>query len=92
MAITSFNHKGLVELFNTGRSAKINRRHHEVIIMILDHLDAIVSLSDCRGVRGFHALKGNRRGSYAMTVSRNYRVTFKWSQPNVTDAGFEDYH
>jgi len=73
-------------------TAKIAKRHHRIIIMILDLLDNIQSISDCGGVRDFHELKGNRAGTYAMRVSRNYRITFRWDGQDVYDVDFENYH
>jgi proteic killer suppression protein len=92
MAIRRWKHKGLRELFATGKTAKITKRHHRIIIMILDLLDNIQSISDCVGVRGFHELKGTRAGTYAMRVSRNYRITFRWDGQDVYDVDFENYH
>lgn len=60
--------------------------------MILDHLEAIHDLDDCSGVKGFHPLKGERKGTYAMKVTGNYRITFKWDGQNVYDIDLEDYH
>ena len=42
---------------------------------------------------GFHALKGDRAGTYAMTVTRNYRLTFaKIDDQTIADLDLEDYH
>ena len=42
---------------------------------------------------GFHALTGNRKGSFAMTVTRNWRLTFvKVDDRTITDLDLEDYH
>lgn len=42
---------------------------------------------------GFHALKGDRAGTYAMTVTRNHRLTFaKIDGQAITDLDLEDYH
>ena len=41
---------------------------------------------------GFHALKGDRSGQYAITITRNWRVTFRWQGEDAIDVGFEDYH
>lgn len=42
---------------------------------------------------GFHALKGDRAGRFAMTVTRNYRLTFDVTKANaVADLDLEDYH
>jgi proteic killer suppression protein len=41
---------------------------------------------------GFHALTGNMRGRYAVSVSRNWRITFAWSGTDAIDVDLEDYH
>jgi toxin HigB-1 len=42
---------------------------------------------------GFHPLKGDRAGSFAMTVIRNYRLTFtKVDDQTISDLNLEDYH
>jgi proteic killer suppression protein len=42
---------------------------------------------------GFHALSGDRDGGYAMTVTRNWRLTFKLvDELTIADLDLEDYH
>ena len=41
---------------------------------------------------GFHPLKGDMRGRYAITVSRNWRVTFGWYDGDAVDIDLEDHH
>jgi proteic killer suppression protein len=41
---------------------------------------------------GLHPLKGKRRGEWSITVTRNWRVTFKFDGTNVIDVNLEDYH
>lgn len=90
--IIGFRHKGLKEVFDTGRTAKIKKRHHEKICLILDFLNAVGDVSDCWGQFAFHPLKGDRKGDYAMSVSKNYRISFKWNGKDVYDVCYEDYH
>lgn len=92
MPIVGFRHKGLRELFETARTAKVGKPLHEAALLILDRLNAIASPQDCRGVRGFHALKGERKGTYAMRVTGNWRVTFRWEAGGAADIDLEDYH
>ena len=40
----------------------------------------------------FHALKGDRKGEYAVSVSGNWRTTFGFADVNAIDVNFEDYH
>lgn len=92
MAIASFRHKGLQELFVSGRTSRIGTSYHKPSILILDHLDAVADLADLRNVRKFHALKGREAGRYSMWVSGNYRITFGWRDGRVIEVDFEDYH
>ena len=39
-----------------------------------------------------HALTGDRKGTWAVKVSGNWRVTFRFDNENVTDVDYEDYH
>ena len=41
---------------------------------------------------GLHELKGDRTGYYAIKVSGNYRLTFRFENGGVYDLDYEDYH
>jgi proteic killer suppression protein len=41
---------------------------------------------------GFHALTGDRAGTFAILVSRNWRLTLTWRGTDATDVDLEDYH
>jgi len=41
---------------------------------------------------GLHPLKGTRQGTWAVSVSGNWRVTFRFEGRDVTDVNYEDYH
>ena len=92
MPIASFRHKGLRELFETGRTRRIAAPLHRKATLILDLLDNMESPADCAGAWKFHALKGDRQGGYAFSVSKNWRVTFFWRNGMARDVDFEDYH
>ena len=95
MSIKSFTHKGVEEVFCTGRSRRIGADFHKRMSLILDAIDGATCVRDLRGARGFHALVGDRSGSFAMSVSGNWRLTFRFEhgdQGDVFDVDFEDYH
>jgi len=92
MPITRIRHKGLRELFERGASAKVSLKLQANAILILDHLDAIVTLTDCEGVKDFHPLKGSRDGQYSMHVSGNWCITFTFEAGSVVVLDLEDYH
>jgi proteic killer suppression protein len=63
--------------------------------LILDAVDAATGVADLRAARGFHALQGFRAGTCAMSVSGNWRLTFRFEHGtagDVLDVDFEDYH
>lgn len=41
---------------------------------------------------GFHELRVGRKGTFALTVTRNWRITFKWDDDGALDVDLEDYH
>ena len=92
MAIEKIKHKGLKELFQNGRSAKVGKNLEENALVILDHLDAIADIKDCEGVCDFHPLKGERKAEYSMHVNGNWCITFTFDGANVTVLDLEDYH
>ena len=40
----------------------------------------------------FHPLKGNRAGEYAVTVTGNVRITFRFDSQHAIAVNLEDYH
>ena len=65
------------------------------VALPVDALDGATGVVDLRGIRGFHAVEGDRVGTFAMLVSGNMRLTFRFERGatgNVLDVDFEDYH
>jgi proteic killer suppression protein len=95
MSIKGFTHKGVEEVFWTGHSGSIGAQYRKRMSWILDAINAATGVIDLRGVRGFHVLRGSRAGTYAMVVSGNWRLTFRFEHGttgDVLDVDFEDYH
>jgi toxin HigB-1 len=93
--IRSFRHKGLERFFRKSDRRGIAAEHAERLRRLLDRLDAIRAPEDMNlpGLH-FHELKGNRRGTYAVRVSGNWRLTFRFrfDEQDCTDVDLEDYH
>jgi toxin HigB-1 len=91
--ITSFKHKGLERFFTTGSRAGIQPQHAERLRLILGRLNASTSPKDMNlpGLQ-LHILRGARKGSWAVKVSDNWRVTFVFVGKNAEDIDYEDYH
>jgi len=91
--IRSFRHRGLEALYD-GRTAKRVAPQHvsklRDILAALDHSRAPRDM-DLPGFR-LHSLMGNLKGSYAVSVSGNWRVTFRFEDGHAVDVNYEDYH
>jgi proteic killer suppression protein len=61
---------------------------------MLAFLDAIASEEEVRDVPTWkaHRLTGNRKGTWSLHVSRNWRLTFEVDGDEIADVDFEDYH
>ncbi len=91
--IKKIRHKGLKKLFKTGIVAGIQPQQElrlRRILALLETADSIEDM-DLPGLN-LHELKGNRKGTFAVQVSGNWRVTFQLSDGDVFDVDYEDYH
>ncbi len=91
--IIHFRHKGLRALFETGSGRGVNAKHVKRLRLILARLHASQSPQDMDlpGL-GLHALKGKLKGRHAVSVSGNWRVTFRFEGPDAVDVDYLDYH
>lgn len=91
--IRSFKHKGLERFFSKDDHRGIPARNGPRIERMLDRLDASAAPADMDlpGFR-FHALKGERAGEFAVSVSGNWRLTFGFDGEDAVDVNLEDYH
>jgi len=91
--IRSFRHRGLKRFFTRGDRRGIPPELAGRLERMLDRLDAAKDPSDMNlpGYR-FHRLKGKRRDTYAVAVSGNWRLTFRFEEGDAADANLEDYH
>lgn len=91
--IRSFKHKGLAKFFETGSKAGIQSAHADRLRLILGRLNAAGKAEDM-GLPGLrlHPLKGERKGTWAVWVSGNWRVTFRFVGPDAEVVDYEDYH
>ena len=93
MAIQGFRHKGLERFFATGAKSGIQAKHADRLRLILGRLNAATSARDMNlpGL-GLHELHGGRKGTWAVKVSGNWRVTFICAGKDVAHVDYEDYH
>ena len=91
--IKGFKHKGLERFFLQGTRAGIQARHAERLRLILARLHASTSPRDMNlpGLQ-LHELRGDRKGTWAVKVSGNWRVTVVFSGKDAEQVDYEDYH
>ena len=91
--IKTFKHKGLKRFFELGVTAQIQHKHAPRLRLILGMLNAISKPLDMTAPGlNFHSLKGERKDSHAVSVSGNWRITFRMNNSDVIDVNYEDYH
>lgn len=93
MEIESIRHKPLRRFAETGNARGVLQpdriRDMLAFIVAAQSIDELGTPPNF----GFHALKGDRAGTYAMTVTRNYRLTFvRIDDRTIADLDLEDYH
>ena len=91
--IQKFKHKGLKKLFESGISSGVKQQHVRRLRQILALLETAENLDDMAlpGLN-LHELKGKRKGTWAVQVTGNWRVTFKLQKGDVLDVNYENYH
>src|SRR5450759_2925001 len=77
--IKSFAHKGLEKFFKTGSKSGIQAAHENRLRAQLAKLDAAKSPQDMSlPAWQLHPLKGTLKGYWAVSVSGNWRLTFRF--------------
>jgi proteic killer suppression protein len=91
--ISSFLHKGLKKFFETGDKSGIKPAHAKRLETLLIYLDNATSARDMNFPgSGLHELKGDYKGFYAVKVSGNRRLIFKFKGGDAEDVDYLDYH
>ncbi len=91
--IKSFKHKGLDQFFYTGSKKGIIPGHAKKLGKILDRLHAATELRDLQWPgSNLHQLTGNYKGMYAISVSGNWRIIFRFENGQIYDLDYLDYH
>lgn len=91
--IKIFRHRGLKKLYETGSRQGVRPEHTNRLRLILARLDASQSPQDMAlpGLN-LHALKGDFKGFWAVSVSGNWRVLFRFEENAAVDVDYLDYH
>jgi proteic killer suppression protein len=91
--IRSFKSKGLAELWERGRTGKIDAKMHARILRRLDRLDVVVRPEEMN-IPGFdfHPLRGFQPTRYSVHINGPWCITFEFEDGEVCRVDFEQYH
>ena len=91
--IRSFRHRGLKRLYERGDRSRVGAGHADKVERILARLDEAASVQGM-ALPGFrlHPLKGDLRGFWAVSVSGNWRIVFRFDSGQAYDVDMIDYH
>ena len=91
--VKSFKHRGLKRLYERGDRSRINPNYVGKVELVLADLDASETLEHMRrpGYR-LHELKGDMKGLYAVDISGNWRIVFRFKDGEAEDIDLTDYH
>lgn len=91
--IKSFAHKGIELFFRTGSKAGIQPQHAARLQRQLGALDHARKPADMNAPGWkLHALQGDLAEHWSVSVSGNWRLTFRFEGENVILVDYQDYH
>lgn len=94
MIVRSVRHRGLLRLIRDDDARELRpdlvKRVRNVVTAMIAAPD-MVSLQGPPGWR-VHQLQGDRAGTWSISVSGNWRLTFEIIQGEVRNLDLEDYH
>ncbi|GAC1574543.1 MAG: hypothetical protein NVS3B5_04910 [Sphingomicrobium sp.] len=93
MEIESIRHKALRKFAETGKAKGVMESARlRNMLAFISSAGSFDELSVPPNFQ-FHPLVGDREGTFAMTVTRNHRLTFtKVDKHTIADLDVEDYH
>ncbi len=91
--IASFKHRGLKRLYQDDDRSGLPPAHVDKIKRILARLDEAAEVGNM-ALPGFglHPLKGKLKGVWAVSVSGNWRIVFRFEKGNAYEVDLTDYH
>lgn len=80
-------------MFEDGKVRLVNPSLRARVANLLAVLDAASSARDLAGPGNrLHELQGDQQGVWSVTVSGNWRITFRFTDGNAHDVDLIDYH
>lgn len=95
MEIGSFDHKGLKRLYEEDDTSKVDPAVADKLRLMLAFLQDMAATAELLAPPKWkaHQLSGDRRGTWSLFVTKNWRLTFHEDDEGVLqDLNLEDYH
>jgi len=94
MKIRSVQHRGLRRLIEENDTRELRPDLVKRTRNILTALLAAVNVEGVAGPPGWrvHQLTGDRMGTWSISLSGNWRITFEVDGAEITNLNLEDYH
>ena len=94
MRVRSIAHKGLRRLYEDNSSKGLSADTVDKLRKMLAFLDAMQDPEQLRTLPTWkaHMLTGDRKGTWSLHVTRNWRLTFRIEDDEIIDIDLEDYH
>ncbi len=96
MKIRSVVHKGLRRFIEKDDSSGLPASFVEKVRNILSFLQEMENADELRDIPSWraHRLAGGRKETWSLTVTRNWRITFRIDEAEreIVDLDYEDYH
>jgi toxin HigB-1 len=92
--VRNITHKGLRRLYEEDSSKGLGADTVDKLRKMLGFLDAMHDPEELRSLPTWKAdtLTGNRRGTWSLHVTRNWRMPFRVEGDEIVDVNLEDYH
>lgn len=92
--IKTFSCKETERIFGGIQSRKFPIDIQSRARLVLVQLDATTDIAQLRipPSNRLHALSGNLKGFWSLSINKQYRVVFRWENGQATDVKITDYH
>ena len=87
-------HKGLRRLYKDNSSKDLSADTVDKLRKMLAFLDAMQDPEQLHALPTWkaHILTGDRKGTWSLHLTRNWRLTFRIEDDEIIDINLEDYH
>jgi proteic killer suppression protein len=94
MKVRNIVHKAIRRLYEEDQTKGLPAGSAEKLRDMLSFIDRIKTVEELQALKLWkaHTLTGDRKGTWALHVTRNWRLTFRVENDEICDVSFEDYH